>query len=224
MDISDNAATTETPAQRPTLGRGPFYPRKSEFGDYWPRIETILQKVMTSKACTSKEWDDSFFQLEPLEATELIETYASCWQSYNAGVYHIHELCGFLNKMMRRDFAWKLFCQNYEEIAKQLGDNNNHVLAVSRVVWQKYLLLPLREKLYVVIWNEFSNFRNANYTVIPPMSVRHSLESFIDFYEDFFENQFLEDTENYFKNSAVVHDHSQSMYEKMAKSASILDK
>lgn len=42
------------------------------------------------------------------------------------------------------------------------------------------------------------------------------------FYEEFFERRFLEDTEQFFKRSPVVHDQSQSMYEKMAASSSIL--
>lgn len=43
------------------------------------------------------------------------------------------------------------------------------------------------------------------------------------FYEEFFESRFLKDTEIFFKNSTVVQDQEQSMYVKMAASATILE-
>jgi hypothetical protein len=43
--------------------------------------------------------------------------------------------------MMRRDFIWKMFCRDYEDLSTEIGNNSLHVLAVSTDFLNIYLLL-----------------------------------------------------------------------------------
>jgi hypothetical protein len=110
----------------------------------------------------------------------LIELYAAHWSEYNNGAKHVDQLFGYVNKMMGREVHWKRFGHEYPDLLKALGETPMNILEVSRVVWQKWLLEPLRDHLYGVIWSEFSLARTSDYSYQPAECVRFALGSFID--------------------------------------------
>ncbi|KAI6215273.1 hypothetical protein M3Y94_00366500 [Aphelenchoides besseyi] len=119
-------------------------------------------------------------KLEEKQGIDFIQAYSVHWLNYNEGVKHVHDLCGYLNRMIKREANWKVFEQDYSELCSILGGLAVHVSEMSRIIWQKFLLLPLKDNLFSIIWEEFVNTRDNDYNVYPHRSIKTAVESFID--------------------------------------------
>ncbi|CAD5222069.1 unnamed protein product [Bursaphelenchus xylophilus] len=117
--------------------------------------------------------------LYPLQGIELLESYSSSWNKFDSGINHVNGLCRYLNRMIVKEMNARVFTRRFPELENLLDGNRLAVCDAARRLWRKELILPLKRKLYGVIWSVIVQIRDGSYSEKPNPAVGKILLSFI---------------------------------------------
>ncbi|CAD5216200.1 unnamed protein product [Bursaphelenchus okinawaensis] len=117
--------------------------------------------------------------LSGLKGLDLLHAYSTYWYRYDLGAGYVNQLCRYLNRTMLKDTNVRTFKRKFAELEEDMEGNNFQIQNTARRLWRKELILPLKDRLYEVIWSVFIQTRDVSYVTYPTLDVIKVLDSYI---------------------------------------------
>ncbi|KAK3587967.1 hypothetical protein CHS0354_014484 [Potamilus streckersoni] len=142
----------------------------------------------------------------------LLAIYHRHWEEYSKGSGYLNQLYGYLNSTFIKKQKYTDADLNYGGFNSELCDQMLEIGELALDTWKKYMIEPLKDHLVSIILQEIRNDRfggTVNQTVLHGV-----INSFVDveeykkktplqLYEDMFENKFLQETGDYYRQEAA---------------------